>query len=183
MVHSHRSFIAAVATTTTILAATPGAYAQEGESLRDAAQNPIADLISLPFQNNTNFDIGHTDNTQNVLNIQPVYPAPPQSGLEPDHPPDLASDLPTAFFLRQELQALEKVSVLTSATPSSAWATSPQSSSFRQESRYSLVPTQVWCGVLGQLFSFQPPQMMSLGPENGPPGRDLSSSCLTSRCT
>ena len=25
-------------------------------------------------QRNTNFDIGHTDNTQNVLNIQPVYP-------------------------------------------------------------------------------------------------------------
>jgi len=42
--------------------------------LREAAQNPIADLISLPFQNNTNFDIDHTDNTQNVLNIQPVYP-------------------------------------------------------------------------------------------------------------
>jgi hypothetical protein len=54
MVHSHRSFIAAVATATTILAATSGAYAQEGESLRDAAQNPIADLISVPFQNNTN---------------------------------------------------------------------------------------------------------------------------------
>jgi hypothetical protein len=34
------------------------------------AQNPIADLISVPFQNNTNFDIGHTDNAQNVLNIQ-----------------------------------------------------------------------------------------------------------------
>ena len=44
------------------------------EDLREAAQNPIADLISVPFQNNTNFDIGHTDNTQNVLNIQPVYP-------------------------------------------------------------------------------------------------------------
>ena len=42
--------------------------------MREAAQNPIADLISAPFQNNTNFDIGHTDNAQNVLNIQPVYP-------------------------------------------------------------------------------------------------------------
>ncbi len=50
------------------------AYAQEGENLRDAAQNPIADLISVPFQNNTNFNVGRTDNTQNVLNIQPVYP-------------------------------------------------------------------------------------------------------------
>jgi hypothetical protein len=28
----------------------------------------------VPFQNNTNFDIGHTDNAQNILNIQPVYP-------------------------------------------------------------------------------------------------------------
>jgi hypothetical protein len=50
------------------------AHAQKGEDLREAAQNPIGDLISLPFQNNTNFDIDHTSNTQNVLNIQPVYP-------------------------------------------------------------------------------------------------------------
>ena len=63
-----------VATATMILVATSGAYAQQGEDLREAAQNPIADLISVPFQNNTNFDIGHTDNAQNVLNIQPVYP-------------------------------------------------------------------------------------------------------------
>ena len=63
-----------VATATMILVATSGAYAQQGEDLREAAQNPIGDLISVPFQNNTNFDVGHTDNTQNVLNIQPVYP-------------------------------------------------------------------------------------------------------------
>ena len=42
--------------------------------MREAAQNPIGDLISLPFQNNTNFGIGNSDHTQNVLNIQPVYP-------------------------------------------------------------------------------------------------------------
>jgi hypothetical protein len=48
---------------------TTAAHAQQGEDLRVAAQNPVGDLISLPFQNNTNFDIGHTDNTQNVLNI------------------------------------------------------------------------------------------------------------------
>src|ERR1044071_10205515 len=69
-----RPAIRLAAATTILLVATSGAYAQQGEDLRDAAQNPIADLISLPFQNNTNFDIGHTDNTQNVLNIQPVYP-------------------------------------------------------------------------------------------------------------
>jgi hypothetical protein len=43
--------------------ATSAGHAQQGEDLREAAQNPIADLISVPSQNNTNFDIGHTDNT------------------------------------------------------------------------------------------------------------------------
>jgi hypothetical protein len=42
--------------------------------LAQAAQNPIADLISLPFQNNTNIDFGQLDYVQNVLNIQPVVP-------------------------------------------------------------------------------------------------------------
>jgi hypothetical protein len=44
------------------------------EELAKAAQNPIADLISVPFQNNTNFGIGPHDRTQNILNIQPVIP-------------------------------------------------------------------------------------------------------------
>jgi len=65
--------LAATATTIFFVATSVG-LAQQGEDLRTAAQNPIGDLISVPFQNNTNFDIGHTDNTQNVLNIQPVYP-------------------------------------------------------------------------------------------------------------
>ena len=39
-----------------------------------AAQNPVADLISLPFQYNTNLDWGPDDDTQNILNIQPVVP-------------------------------------------------------------------------------------------------------------
>jgi len=39
------------------------------------AQAPIHwDLISLPFQNNTNFDVGPQKKTQNILNIQPVWP-------------------------------------------------------------------------------------------------------------
>ncbi len=37
-------------------------------------QNPISDLISLPFQNNTNFNLGPENKTQNILNIQPVWP-------------------------------------------------------------------------------------------------------------
>ncbi len=51
------------------------ALAQDSQAdLARAAQNPIADLISLPFQNNTNFNFGPLDKAQNVLNIQPVYP-------------------------------------------------------------------------------------------------------------
>ncbi|MFC1827806.1 neuromedin U [Thermodesulfobacteriota bacterium] len=47
---------------------------QNTQDLAKATQNPIADLISLPFQNNTNFGIGPDDETQNILNIQPVWP-------------------------------------------------------------------------------------------------------------
>ena len=50
----------------------PGEKSQE--ELAKAAQNPVADMISLPFQNNTNFGIGPDDETQNILNIQPVFP-------------------------------------------------------------------------------------------------------------
>ena len=62
-----------VALTVAVLIATSAAHAQQGENLREAAQNTIADVISLPFHN-TNFDIGRSENTQNVLNIQLVYP-------------------------------------------------------------------------------------------------------------
>ena len=44
------------------------------EELAKKAQNPIANMISVPFQNNTNFGIGEYNRNQNVLNIQPVLP-------------------------------------------------------------------------------------------------------------
>src|SRR6056300_216886 len=47
---------------------------QSTQDLAKASQNPVANLISLPFQNNTNFGIGPDDETQNILNIQPVWP-------------------------------------------------------------------------------------------------------------
>jgi hypothetical protein len=45
-----------------------------GADLAQKTQNPVSDLISVPFQNNTNFGIGPNDRVQNVLNIQPVIP-------------------------------------------------------------------------------------------------------------
>ena len=42
--------------------------------LARAVQNPIADLISVPIQNNTSFNFGPREKTQNVMNIQPVVP-------------------------------------------------------------------------------------------------------------
>ena len=40
----------------------------------EAVQNPVASLISVPLQNNTNFAYGSFNRTQDVLNIQPVIP-------------------------------------------------------------------------------------------------------------
>ncbi len=45
-----------------------------GGDLANKIQNPIANLISVPFQNNTDFGIGPYDRTRNTLNIQPVIP-------------------------------------------------------------------------------------------------------------
>ena len=46
----------------------------EDEDLAKKSQNPIADLVSVPFQSNTNFNAGPFNRTQEVLNIQPVVP-------------------------------------------------------------------------------------------------------------
>lgn len=49
--------------------------ASSAAALQKATQNPVANLISVPIQNNSNFGIGPYDRTQNILNIQPVIPA------------------------------------------------------------------------------------------------------------
>ena len=57
-----------------VLSFSEGMSAAEQAKLAKAAQNPVASMISLPFQNNTNLNIGPNDETQNILNIQPVWP-------------------------------------------------------------------------------------------------------------
>ena len=48
--------------------------AANSEELRKQSQNPVASLISVPIQENFNFNNQPGGRTQNVLNIQPVIP-------------------------------------------------------------------------------------------------------------
>jgi hypothetical protein len=58
-----------------LASAATSAYADMStEELAKIAQNPVGNLISLPFQNNTNLNFGPEKGTQNILNIQPVIP-------------------------------------------------------------------------------------------------------------
>jgi len=47
---------------------------KSAEALQKATQNPVANLISVPVQNNTNLSVGDFNRTQDILNIQPVIP-------------------------------------------------------------------------------------------------------------
>jgi hypothetical protein len=68
-----RIFIAVAAMTATL--AMNFAHAEmSAEELAKIAQNPVGNLISVPFQNNTNLNFGPEKGTQNILNIQPVVP-------------------------------------------------------------------------------------------------------------
>ncbi len=63
-----------------VLLLSPIAAAQKPEvadqtgDLQKATQNPVASLISVPLQNNTNFGVNPGYRNQNVLDIQPVIP-------------------------------------------------------------------------------------------------------------
>jgi hypothetical protein len=54
--------------------AAPPPDANEAAELAKKLANPIASLISVPFQNNTFYGIGPLKGTQNVMNFQPVVP-------------------------------------------------------------------------------------------------------------
>jgi hypothetical protein len=53
---------------------TPLGAQQDETELAKKTQNPVADLISVPFQHNFNFGAGTRDATVYVLNVQPVIP-------------------------------------------------------------------------------------------------------------
>jgi hypothetical protein len=70
-----RTCLAAIAVLALIPLTTQGQQPPaETGALQKATQNPVAGLISVPIQTNTNFGVGPFSRNQNVLNIQPVIP-------------------------------------------------------------------------------------------------------------
>lgn len=58
-----------------IFVASTAAHAEmSSEELAKLSQNPVGNLISVPFQYNANLNYGSEKGTQSVLNIQPVIP-------------------------------------------------------------------------------------------------------------
>jgi len=66
--------LAAAALAIAVQMAAPAHAELSATELAKLAQNPVGNLISLPFQNNTNLNFGPQKGTQNILNIQPVIP-------------------------------------------------------------------------------------------------------------
>jgi hypothetical protein len=50
------------------------AIAENAPEIAKQAQNPIASLISVPFQNNATYGVGENSRVQDSLLIQPVVP-------------------------------------------------------------------------------------------------------------
>ncbi|MHC5053176.1 MAG: neuromedin U [Planctomycetota bacterium] len=57
-----------------ILALSAGAEETDASDLAKKTQNPVSDLVSLPFQYNIEFGLGPRDKDRHILNIQPVVP-------------------------------------------------------------------------------------------------------------
>lgn len=68
-------WVVAAAFCAVLLAAPARAQDQSGPSLLEKSQNPIANLISVPIQENVFFNVGELDRTSSQTLLQPVYPA------------------------------------------------------------------------------------------------------------
>ena len=64
----------AVSTAVLALVAVSAAQPASESDLAKETQNPVSELISVPFENNFNFGVGPNDDLQYILNVQPVVP-------------------------------------------------------------------------------------------------------------
>jgi len=72
--NSHERLLTCLCLAVLAAASTAARAELSSEELAQLAQNPVGNLISVPFQNNTNLNFGPEKGTQNILNIQPVIP-------------------------------------------------------------------------------------------------------------
>jgi hypothetical protein len=64
----------AVSTAVLALVGVSAAQPASEEALAKETQNPVSDLISVPFESNFNFGVGPNDDLQYILYVQPVVP-------------------------------------------------------------------------------------------------------------
>ena len=71
-----RSSFPAILSVFLLLTVASGVFAQDEpgdrEEMSKKAANPIANVVSVPFQNNTDFGLGTFDRSSNILTFQPV---------------------------------------------------------------------------------------------------------------
>ncbi|QPK62101.1 neuromedin U [Methylomonas sp. LL1] len=73
-IKSGRKYLRAIVATAGITAMLTVRAELSNQELAKMTQNPVSEMISLPFQNNTDFDTGPRKETKNILNIQPIIP-------------------------------------------------------------------------------------------------------------
>ncbi len=130
----------------TVCAAEPhSAEPSEDEDLPEKSQNPIADLVSVPFQSNTNFNAGPFNRTQEVLNIQPVVPH---------------------AFQCDDWNVISRTIIPLVSQPSPIFDSNTNGIGDITQSLFLLphAPGQALSGALVQSSLFRPPMILSSGP-------------------
>lgn len=124
----------------------PSAPAQAGQSAEELAKklsNPVASLISLPFQNNFDFNLGpNSDGFRYTMNFQPVIP------IKLNEQWNLIS--------RTIIPIIHQSNITAARTSQTGLGDTVQSFSFRQQSLNRL------SGELDLHCSFQPGRMTCL---------------------